>query len=198
MGRFSGAVLGAAMLAMSAAPAAASVYIPGPESGTWQRYEVSFSPDVSDLYLSVQGNRFDLLANEFGGYDVIDTFYFDACDLPICTVPTDAPFYESVLRYVSFVDDVARFSVYVPRSYFNCEEGPPVPGRGGECGRIYDSPAIYLDYTSGTAGPVVLLASGTVPEPASWALMIAGFGIVGAAMRRRLLAIGRSGAAGAR
>ncbi len=27
--------------------------------------------------------------------------------------------------------------------------------------------------------------AGTVPEPASWALMIAGFGLVGAAMRRR-------------
>jgi PEP-CTERM motif len=26
---------------------------------------------------------------------------------------------------------------------------------------------------------------GGVPEPASWALMIAGFGLVGAAMRRR-------------
>jgi PEP-CTERM motif len=28
-----------------------------------------------------------------------------------------------------------------------------------------------------------------VPEPASWALMIAGFGLVGAAMRRRKLAL---------
>ncbi len=30
--------------------------------------------------------------------------------------------------------------------------------------------------------------TGAVPEPASWALMIAGFGLVGAAMRRRALA----------
>lgn len=32
-------------------------------------------------------------------------------------------------------------------------------------------------------------ATGGVPEPASWAMMIAGFGLVGAVMRRRALAI---------
>jgi hypothetical protein len=32
-------------------------------------------------------------------------------------------------------------------------------------------------------------ATGTVPEPASWAMMIAGFGLVGAAMRRRARAV---------
>ncbi|MGL4541154.1 MAG: PEPxxWA-CTERM sorting domain-containing protein, partial [Polymorphobacter sp.] len=29
---------------------------------------------------------------------------------------------------------------------------------------------------------------GTVPEPASWALMLAGFGVVGGALRRRNMA----------
>jgi hypothetical protein len=32
-------------------------------------------------------------------------------------------------------------------------------------------------------------AAAGVPEPASWAMLIAGFGLVGAAMRRRALAI---------
>lgn len=35
------------------------------------------------------------------------------------------------------------------------------------------------------AGRFVLGTSGAVPEPASWAMMIAGFGLVGAAARRR-------------
>lgn len=35
------------------------------------------------------------------------------------------------------------------------------------------------------AGSLVGLAAGAVPEPQSWAMMIAGFGLVGAAMRRR-------------
>jgi opacity protein-like surface antigen len=41
----------------------------------------------------------------------------------------------------------------------------------------------------GNAGPATLTvrsdAIGAVPEPASWALMLGGFGLVGAAMRRR-------------
>jgi hypothetical protein len=41
-------------------------------------------------------------------------------------------------------------------------------------------------------GPVlddVLVTQSTVPEPASWAMLIAGFGLVGAAQRRRKLAL---------
>ncbi len=35
------------------------------------------------------------------------------------------------------------------------------------------------------AGSLVGISAGAVPEPASWAMMIAGFGLVGASMRRR-------------
>ena len=41
---------------------------------------------------------------------------------------------------------------------------------------------------NGFAG-VTFGAGGTVPEPTSWAMMIAGFGLVGAAMRRRAIAL---------
>lgn len=43
--------------------------------------------------------------------------------------------------------------------------------------RDYASPAFYVDAR--------IVTTGTVPEPASWALMIGGFGLVGAALRRR-------------
>jgi hypothetical protein len=61
----------------------------------------------------------------------------------------------------------------------------------------YDSPTggSLSDPLNGHAGPQGLgdegwgvsdvLLTGSVPEPASWALMIAGFGLTGAAMRRR-------------
>lgn len=39
----------------------------------------------------------------------------------------------------------------------------------------YGSPTLTIDYNMG----------GAVPEPASWAMMIAGFGMIGGAMRRR-------------
>jgi PEP-CTERM motif len=50
------------------------------------------------------------------------------------------------------------------------------------------SVGIYLTTAFGPdqAGRLtVTLVGGAVPEPASWAMMIAGFGLVGAAMRRR-------------
>ena len=43
-------------------------------------------------------------------------------------------------------------------------------------------------YKTGLASPPPPV-DGVVPEPASWAMMIAGFGLVGAAMRRRKAAI---------
>ena len=42
---------------------------------------------------------------------------------------------------------------------------------------------VFDDITFGSSTP-----GGTVPEPASWTMLIAGFGLVGAAMRRRNLA----------
>lgn len=45
--------------------------------------------------------------------------------------------------------------------------------------------SFYAGYR-GFNGIAVSLSGGAVPEPASWALMIAGFGLVGAAMRRRV------------
>ncbi len=43
--------------------------------------------------------------------------------------------------------------------------------------RLYNQPAFYFVADSTDVG-------GAVPEPASWALMIAGFGLIGGAMRR--------------
>jgi len=40
-------------------------------------------------------------------------------------------------------------------------------------------------YQTGAAGTLVISESGAVPEPASWALMLGGFGLVGGAMRSR-------------
>ena len=45
--------------------------------------------------------------------------------------------------------------------------------------RNYNSPAFYVTTDSAVVG-------GAVPEPASWALMISGFGIAGAMLRRRM------------
>ena len=56
-----------------------------------------------------------------------------------------------------------------------------LPSDAGAAIRIeLGSPGVQGDFDN-----VRLTASGAVPEPAAWGLMIAGFGMVGAALRRR-------------
>ncbi len=43
----------------------------------------------------------------------------------------------------------------------------------------------FLTKGTGTAVPLLLSAGGAVPEPATWAMLVAGMGLVGATMRRR-------------
>ncbi len=44
-------------------------------------------------------------------------------------------------------------------------------------------------YSNNTGAFEATVTAATVPEPASWALLIAGFGLTGAAMRRRRIAV---------
>ena len=79
-------------------------------------------------------------------------------------------------------------------------------GSAGACGTSYFSVSFrHCDYGDGVAGDIFDPAGGgggffaetwlvrglsAAPEPASWAMLIAGFGLVGAAMRRRKAAPG--------
>lgn len=72
--------------------------------------------------------------------------------------------------------------------------GFDISGRTGSAFLNIDSALYSVDLASGKAsfidtigsGPLVgLTASGAVPEPATWAMMLVGFGAVGSAMRRR-------------
>ncbi len=58
----------------------------------------------------------------------------------------------------------------------------------------YVGPGTYTfnvtgDGVAGVPAGLALRLDSNVPEPASWAMMIAGFGLVGAAMRRRVAAV---------
>jgi hypothetical protein len=54
------------------------------------------------------------------------------------------------------------------------------------------APGLFTEYSTYTSGEfdTITFSGGAIPEPASWAMMIAGFGLVGAAMRRRALVAG--------
>ena len=52
--------------------------------------------------------------------------------------------------------------------------------------RNYNSKTdVYVDVGVGFAEPAIYSVSDVVPEPAAWAMMIAGFGLTGTALRNR-------------
>ena len=71
-------------------------------------------------------------------------------------------------------------------------EGAPTAGAGVGAasattlvGAIGDDGAFYVANYSAAAGRGEVLRIAAIPEPATWALMIGGFGLVGGALRRR-------------
>jgi PEP-CTERM motif len=178
-------------LAFAALPASAqnydSYFFAGPESGTWKSYRAEFSAPTDYLFLSINIDYTQC----FNGFS--DEPYI-CLDSPVITEGCDAftscaaPY----LRRVTFDATGVDFAYYVPRSFFFCQDYPPAGRQNIHCADFYYSASGYLDYEYSGAAPVVTLTvtgGGTVPEPASWALMIFGFGMVGASLRRQRTAV---------
>jgi hypothetical protein len=62
--------------------------------------------------------------------------------------------------------------------------GEPTPSSS-----IYFGPLNASGYLPRSSDVAVIATSGAVPEPANWAMLVAGFGLVGAAARRRKAAV---------
>ena len=80
---------------------------------------------------------------------------------------------------------LAVFLTGVPSAYFSVDP-PTVTGfsRSGT-----DPASVTLSNLFATITYNFETRDGPVPEPASWAMMLAGFGAIGAAMRRRQVAV---------
>lgn len=95
-------------------------------------------------------------------------------------------------RYITFDVDGANFDpagFFINESLFQLSPddlvfGEPLIGTFNFNVLAGDTWGFYIDATDNTAGFSQLMV-GQVPEPASWATLIAGFGLVGATMRRR-------------
>jgi hypothetical protein len=82
----------------------------------------------------------------------------------------------------SYTDAVVHYSFLFPHVSANWNMTIAFGGAGFQGG---DDESWGIDNFSLAAVPVVIGPTIGVPEPASWALMIAGFGLAGAALRRR-------------
>lgn len=69
-------------------------------------------------------------------------------------------------------------------SFFNAN-GLSIPGYANPGGSLYQSGNFFYPGQFYPDRSAAFSLGGTVPEPTSWALMIVGFGLVGASLRRR-------------
>lgn len=132
-------------------------------------YGASFSPNlvgsISQSFATVVGNAYSLhfdLAHNIGTASATNSFGFDFNGVPVQGFGN----YQA-LPYTSLTYTLVATSA-ISELKFNFRDGRPT--------------SFSFDNVSLT---------GDVPEPAAWALMIAGFGFTGTAMRRRrvLLAV---------
>jgi hypothetical protein len=100
---------------------------------------------------------------------------------------------------LEFLQDSQQMSVFINNSSVFVKASPfsPMKFKFGVSGNPYLEPSYTATFVSDfsvstpDAPPICGVAApctGGVPEPANWALLIAGFGLTGAAMRRRRVA----------
>lgn len=180
----------AALLAtglFAAAPAHADqelmVQFTPPDAGTFKSYRItSLGGDFS--YLWLEGRKIEA----YYYYDGQGGLLEDWSQLPFFCY-TEGYCTSITMRNARFTPDSFTFRLDgPPRPFDHCDTALSTPGNYGQlCAAWQGVTAIWYDavVNDGTTVQLEYLGGGVVPEPASWALMIAGFGMTGAALRRR-------------
>ena len=173
--------LGVAMPAQAEQELIAQFTPPAP--GTYRNYRItSLGGDFS--YLWLEGRK-------------LEAYYYYDGQGGLLEDWSQLPFFCYTAGYCTSV--TMRFARFTPDSFSFRLEGPPRPfdhcdlslstwqNYGQLCAAWQGVTAIWYDaiVNDGTTVKLDYLGGGVVPEPASWALMIAGFGMTGAALRRR-------------
>lgn len=149
--------------ALCSAPASAAVYVFDLTGGKTANFSIdtSVAPDYSSSSFIGDQIRYDDVMGTFGGTPQtasisFGTFLISALDISGTSL---------------------GFTQYAGPALFSLVDGSPVFNTG------------TFDLSSITSGPATITiseaASGAVPEPATWAMMLIGFGAVGAAARYR-------------
>ena len=152
---------------------------PGP--GRIQSNEISFvAGRAITISFDLGGNQRDNVTDDFEFGTSFDQTLalsnFSACFYTFgCSAPVNIPFASGIFAGFSVEGTDPWRSVFLTFT----------PATSG---------SLLLDFYSNSAdnvGPLLdnVLVSQAVPEPASWAMLIAGFGLVGAAARRRRITV---------
>lgn len=176
----------AALLAAAAPAAATQEYIVpfnAPAAGAYQSYRINaIGGPFEQLWL--EGRKIEAASYYDGQGGTFDYW----AQLPfLCTTAGSCDLI--TMRHASFTPDSFSFMLYgPPLPYDNCNPALSIPRNyGRQCSSWQGISSIRYDALVGDGATVTLdyLGGGTVPEPEAWALLIAGFALTGAALRRR-------------
>jgi hypothetical protein len=187
-------VLSAAVAVAGSAQAAIFGFGGSVAAGETQTWTVTFGPsaifDASspDLLLVSHGLYYDLVQYDGPAFEQYNSDYLasrachglgSTCSGSIGTGSGSATYSMTVLG-----DQLILTVANLGGSYDHC-----APGDTHLCALTMDplQVAARLEF-DGAADATVVQQAGGVPEPATWAMMIAGFGLVGATLRRRGMA----------
>lgn len=183
----------AAMLAIIAMPAHATDYVryqaSGPASGIFQIYDGS-DPVVftGAIYVdawfpveSMMGFRCaEPLVCDVAGNRVIGADYnwstYGSFELTFDHVLDDLPLTNAGFTGGAALGNVAGLSYFYGSGY---GEGPLTSL----------TVSVHTDVTRGPSVSVWVIPWSAIPEPATWAMLLAGFGLVGGSLRRRAQAV---------
>jgi len=189
--------------AVAAVPAAAQVaYSNGPILGTSDGRTINFGYAVTDSFTLTETTT--ITGFDFGGWTLVgdvgatvDYGFSSAADFAVtgtaaltagAVIPGDG--FGGSYDVRSYSASVAPITLAAGTYWFSLQNAVTAGGN-----------ALYWDVNYGPSsafqsgvGEVgsesfTLYSNGAVPEPASWALMLGGFGLVGSAMRRRKVSL---------
>lgn len=172
---YSAAMALALAAGVTATPAAALVHVAG--QGIWNPTTISTAHINPESTFSYSFDLPNVLPPSLGGFgyttNAFSNFSFLLDGTPVAEALIDVVFYTSPSGGLFDLDFASE-----TLSLFGADVG----GDGTLVRGFYVADYGYAGHGGEGAGFVALTA---VPEPAAWALMLAGFGVVGVAARRR-------------
>jgi hypothetical protein len=187
------AALGASILISGATPASANDFF------------FSFTNDVGNVAGTVTGEVFGLVDNATSAATSVQVFTWPSALIPLASQPTYPPPIDATAWALQFGNSFTVAGGVVTSGAFHADNSTGVSGLDrlwlnfGPCssGPTCSFLSLGSDNTQyvwtgvggttfcATTGPCTVLGGpgGGVPEPAAWALMLIGFGGLGAAMR---------------